>query len=481
MNVKHLFCSNCQNEEINDNLFNLGLENSNIIYKTNNTDGNKKSVISTSDNNNSTENNLEIIEYPYSNSSNDNNNNGYTQESPLIPLKPQIINKKKFNDFHNFCDKIKPPRLFNEDNKENIQINILQNNIINKENKIYEKIIENNNNENDINLKPSLNYSFIIQNEDNLLNNKAFLTKYNSNTYNTRDNKKNENETKDKNNINEINNKNNNHNNKKNSNISNNINGIKVDYPKPDTNCFLAKNNKNNAFKIKIQDNSFNVNQLLSDIQNKTQKMDNIQINKNIKNIIRKHSDLINFKKVKNIKNIKNIKNNKKINSDTHKYISNTNINKNKIKNNIYNKFFNHNDKSEKNIIKVKLNSKIFKNNKKVKTIITEPKSKMVRSLKKLNNNVDRNIWLKTEYNENNLLKTKTRFLSNGFLTDLLLNRTNIKNKNNFSNYNEKYKIIKKFNTQIRRPSNENRIYSSKTYSNPFLTQYRKKKISTVK
>ena len=144
MNVKHFFCSNCQNEEINDNLFNLGLENSNIIYKTNNTDANKKSVISTSDNNNSTDNNLEIIEYPYSYSSNDNNNNnGYTLESPLVPLKSQIINKKKFNDFHNFCDKIKPPRLFNEDNKENIQINILQNNIINKENKINEKTIEN--------------------------------------------------------------------------------------------------------------------------------------------------------------------------------------------------------------------------------------------------------------------------------------------------------------------------------------------------
>ena len=480
MNVKHLFCSNCQNEEINDNLFNLGLENSNIIYKTNNTDVNKKSVISTSDNNNSTDNNLEIIEYPYSNSSNDNNNNnnGYTQESPLAPLKSQIINKKKFNDFHNFCDKIKPPRLFIEDNKENIQINILKNNIINKENKSNEEIIENNNNENDINLKPSLNNSFIIQNEDNLLNNKAFLTKYSSNTYNASNNKENENEKKDKNNINEINNKNNNHNNKNISNISNNINGIKVDYPKPDTNSFLAKNNKKNTFKIKIQDNSINVNQLLTDIQNKTQKMDNIQINKNIKNIIRKHSELINFKIIKNIKNIKN---NKKINSDTQKYISNNNINKNKNNNNIYNKFFNHNDKSEKNIIKVKLNSKIFKINKKVKTLIAEPKSKIVCSLKKFNNNVDKNMWLKTEYNENNLLKTKTRFLSNGFLTDLLLNRTNIKNKNNFSNYNEKHKRIKKFNTQIGRPSNENRIYSSKTYSNPFLTQYRKKKISTIK
>ena len=118
MNFKFLICKNCENED--DSFFAFESKNTPIVNKSKKSQINIKSLVSVSDNNST--NNLEIIEYPYSNDCNDNNID-YIPD-PLPPFSKENItqNQIKRNDFDDFLVKIKPPKLFIEGSKENKEI-----------------------------------------------------------------------------------------------------------------------------------------------------------------------------------------------------------------------------------------------------------------------------------------------------------------------------------------------------------------------
>ena len=457
MNFKHLVCGDCQKEDLNDSFLMIGLKNSNLIYK-NNTDLNIKSIISTSDNNNSIDNNLEIIEYPYSNI-NTTNNIGFIPQSLPGPLQSKMFNKIAYNEYDNLFGKIKPPNLYNEENKG------LQRLKKNKINHKIKNIINNSKNINNVNnfeREPSFNNnSLIINNEDSLKNNKAFLTNYN--LINNRNNNKNEKDIITKNHNSVIEQNKNNHNNK----FNNNINRIKVGFPCPDTDSFLGKKNKNNSLLMKIQDNAIAGKYLLNDVQNISQ---NIKTSNNSKNIIKKHFNCINFKKINN-NVILNTKNNTEV------YIDNNY----KMNNNICNKLFKRNERNnnKNNLIKIKRNDKLLKIKKKLNSKNkSNPNNKLVYSLKKLDNNLNNEyIGLKTENNLIGLSKAKPRYLSNAFISNLLLGKTNLRNRNILSNYILKKKKEKSNKTKVYRPNNQNTIYTSKTYmNNPFIIKFQTKK-----
>ena len=467
MNFKNLVCGDCQKEDLNDSFLMIGLKNSNLLYKNNNADLNIKSIISTSDNNNSIDNNLEIIEYPYSNinSCNNSNNNGFIPQSLPGPLQSKMINKMDYNEYDNYFGKIKPPKLYNEENKgfqmfKKNKINHKIENIFNISNNAH-----NVNNVNNIERESSFNNnSIIINNEDNLKNNKAFLSNYN--LTNNRNDHKNEEEQKIKNYtiINEQNNIN--HKNK----FNNNINGIKIDYPCPDTDSFLGKKNKNNnnSLATKIQDNPIDVNYLLKDLHNQSQEIKNIN---NSKNVLKKLSNYINFQKLNHA--VLNTKNN----TDNEKYINNNYKMNNKICNKLFKR--NHRNNNKNNLIKIKKNDKILKIKKKINSKNkSSPINKQTYSFKKLDDNVNNEyIGLKTENNHIGLSKTKPRYLSNAFISDLLFSKTNLINKNTLSNYNLKKKKEKSYKGKYYRPNNQNTIYTSKTYmNNPFLIKLETKK-----
>ena len=82
------------------------------------------------------------------------------------------------------------------------------------------------------------------------------------------------------------------------------------------------------------------------------------------------------------------------------------------------------------------------------------------------------------EYNQNSLGNIKNKYLSNIYLSDLFLNKTNLKNRNTFSNFsnNNKVKTINGKHSQFLRRNNQNKIYSSKTYINPFIAKVKMNK-----
>ena len=108
MNFKHLVCNTCEKEEGNDSFLIFASKNQ---IKNNKIEIKKKSLLSSSDNNNSTDNVLEIIEYPYNYDNTDSND--YTPEPPPPPEKPIIKKEKTFSDDDLFLLGIKPPKLFN--------------------------------------------------------------------------------------------------------------------------------------------------------------------------------------------------------------------------------------------------------------------------------------------------------------------------------------------------------------------------------
>ena len=532
MNFNHLICNNCENEELEDSFLIFGLKNPPILSQSNKTDIHIKSILSTSDNNNST-NNLEIIEYPYNYNAN-NNDIEYIPDIVTPPSKLNINNKKnRNNDFDDFLEKLKPPKLFNEGKKKNIENkedkepelkinkieaiqqndkneNINNNNNINdnindnfNNNNINDNINDNFNNDNknkinkiinslnikNINNKKSINNdkkksensSSLIDNEDSLINHKVLLNNYYSNcnsalnNYNEKSLKeKKEKELTDKLKITEIEkDKLENNNLNKNIKLNSNINGIKVDYPIPDTINFYLKSFENKKFSNKKKTNLINIksNIILKKEKSKTiNDKTNTNINNNInssKKLI-KHNTNINFKKneknmlynIKNsatgFQNYMNNQNNKTI--DTNNRKSHNKINKNK-----------------KLIIKVKLNNKIKMNKKesfkKIKNFFINEKNE--------NNDY---IGLKTEKtNQNrliNLTKDRSRYLSNGFLNDLLLSKNNFNKRNTFSNFTEKKKS-KISSSNLKRTYNETTINSSSNYTNytnPFVNLYDNKK-----
>ena len=70
--------------------------------------------------------------------------------------------------------------------------------------------------------------------------------------------------------------------------------------------------------------------------------------------------------------------------------------------------------------------------------------------------------------------KSRSRYLSNAFLGNLLLNKKNLKFRNTYENIVEKRKKNIQLNnsTNIKINNNQNKIYCSKTYINPFSLKY---------
>ena len=515
MNFKFLICNNCENEELDNSFLIFGPKNAPIVNKNKNSDFNIKSILSSLDNNPST-NNLEIIEYPYSY----NSNNEFPLEPLPLPPEPIIENKKKYNELDDFLEKIRPPKLFNEESKENKEnkenkdikenkdnkeikkIKEIKENNENKENekqKLNIKIMEikklekkedkdnykdnsnfkeifeikeeekNNDKNNNIDKKHSKQTSSLINNEDSFLNNKALLNNYYSNCNSARNkhehnnkknffNKKIENNIKIKinsNNEKEIDNKENSH-----SKFYTSItNEIKINCPKPDTdiiikktkdkNIFIKKSNlKNKETKLKINDNKKEENKNNS-INNKLKKYNTNFTSRNYKNIMIKSQKVIN----NNYNITKRIKKDKK----------------NIIENNKYH-------------IKIKSKNKLQKKN--------------LEHIKEINlsntniggrNDPNENIVLKTEPNNqsklNNLSKnSRSKYLSNSYLNDLIKIKINLKKRNTFTNPNNIYKKrnFKANNFEFIYPLIKSANFSSKIYSNPFVKASDKNKSNKI-
>ena len=227
MNIQFLICSNCEKEKYDDEFIFLDNIKHKNIFKKEEIDLNYQS---SSCNNNSTDNVLEIIEYPYSL----NNNVTLLEDKPTINYPP----KKEIKKYDDDSDDIKAPKLLSEGNKEEKN--------------------PNNANKKNVHIKMnSTNSESLINNDNSIMQNKALLLNYYKNSEIINNNKinnliKKENKYDSPKKI--INNETNNSKNI----ITNKIIGIKVDYPCPDTNSFspLFSNeaiNKKNEIKIKKQ------------------------------------------------------------------------------------------------------------------------------------------------------------------------------------------------------------------------------------
>ena len=510
MNFKFLICNNCENKELDNSFLIFGPKNTPIINKHKNTDFNIKSILSSSDNNHST-NNLEIIEYPYSY----NSNNEFPLEPLPLPPEPIIETKKKYNELDDFLGKISPPKLFSEknkenkenkedkdkenkdnnNNKENKEINkneMLKLNIEIKEIKDLEKKEDKNNDKynnmeiNDIKeeeknndkinnykeKKHSKQASSLITNEDNFLNNKELLNNYYSNCNSAKNkienknnflNKKIENINKSINNNIKINN--NDIGNVKNSNgtkedihskfFNNIINGIKVDYPKPDTDIIIKKTNDRNAFYKKST--LINKKEALKIIKSENEENKNNGIN----NKLKKHNTNFTSQNYKNL-----------------------NINSQKYLNNNYNRTYK--IKKDKKIIEktkshIKMKSKTKMINQKFSKKDYHIKENSISNGNINPNNHNEYFAVKTEPNNqsrlNNITNNKFRYKSNCYLNDLLKRKINLKKRNTFNNSNYIYKkrSFKANTLELICPLIPSINYSSKLYSNPFTITYGKK------
>ena len=491
MNFKNFICNNCENE--NDDEFSflfIGEKEKN--YKNNFKDMNLKSVLSTSENNNSTMNNLEIIEYPYTNDGNDNNEE-IPDSIPNLEIPENKVDKKENKDVDNI-EIIKPPKLFRDSKNEFKEPKIRKECIISNN-------ISNNNFTNDINKNFSINNNNNIQNkkEINLLNNNEDIDNNNKNNNeeckdkdkdidkdkiisndfysNFKDIKKNkENEikkenfnnfqNKEKDNEDNINNNSNNNDNqicKINENsYKNNVHhliGLKVEYPNQENDSFFLKNN--NAYNISTPDPK----------KMCTHKKGLLKVTKTKKN---------------SVNNVK-IKENKKSNNYSKNKLK-TNKKPNCRNNSNLEFFMNNLIKSEK---KFKTNfSKI--SNKKIKKknnegIVKRPKR--IFSYSKLEEKKHKNYIFK-EKSYIDLSKFRNRYISSKYICDLLMSNStgkktfpNCIKKKNENIQVSKSVLMKLGSSNINTSPNptpkytSNAItYTSKTYQNPFGTIYIRKK-----
>lgn len=523
MNFKFMICNNCENEEKEDSFFIFDSKNAPIVNKSKKADINIKSLISLSDNNST--NNLEIIEYPYSNNCTDNNAD-YIPE-PLPPISKENIapNQMKKNDFDDFLVKIKPPKLFTEGNSENKEpekpkINAEKTEIKEqdkKEEKQEKKDIDQmmDIKSNSYEIKNSKNNSSLIDNEDNYLDNKALLKNYYSNCNSARYNKGNdkkdnlnynniENIIKEKNNNNDNSNENiknennlnkdinNNRNNEKQkientnninenikidlnnnnyndsiatnnqNNISNNIVGIKVVYPSPDKD-FIKKNEEEMVINNYNKKTLKNKKAILKSSLNKKEEKQGKFTTKKLMKV------KTNFRFNKNKNLISNVKNNSDfniyMNNKNKKFTKSNNIIKN-VKNDVSKGKF---ENKKMNVRTKFLSKKELCHNK--PNIITE----------NIGNKLGLEYYgIKTESSDNNnkvinLIKKRAKYLSNGYLNDLFVSNMSLEKRNTFSNIITKKKSKLNY-SHISRPKTKTSInYESKTYSNPFATIYNKK------
>ena len=441
MSFPLLICSNCDKDVNNDSFLLLEYNNEKELKKNNQED------VSFSDINNSTNNYLEIIDYPYSLNNNqiESNNENDLSEQIYYPVKTEE-KKRKFDDFDDDLLDIKPPKLFTKANKDKIEekkevFQVIKTEPEEPKDKILN--IETNNyisNDQYFDIKMNSNKSeSLINNDNSIMNNKFLLRNYyknytiNSDIPDEMKNIKDKFKESIKRNLTDINNTINN-------NINNKIIGLKVDYPCPDLDSFHFKSkaepSKNTLEATKFQENT-----------NKT-----IQNNK--ENEIKKGKKIF-LKKINKIHIEKDNKTKKIIEFNLAKQkikaLSTYNVNINKIK-----------AKFEK--------KKNIKNNNNKNQIIEKKKKLTFNSLSNFNNKFKLKAKKTSDdvseffHNTENHKFTK----SNNILLESIINKKiNDRNKNIFKSYFEKRKKVDK--SYIHRDANKTNIFSTKYYTNPFI------------
>ena len=451
MNFPVLICSNCDKDIIEDS-FLLGLKNEKELKKNN------QDEVSYTDNNYSTNNYLEIIDYPYSLNNNqiESNVENDMSEQIYFPVKTEEKKiKRNFDDFDDDLLDFKPPKLFTKVNKEKTEEKKEIEPVLKTEpEELKEKILKNEtnnyiNNEQNTDIKMYSNKSeSLINNDNSIMNNKLLLTNYYKNSsgnyvikdeFNKIENNNKVSITRNLTDINDTLNKNNN-------NINNKIIGLKVDYPCPDTDSFYYKSNTKSSL------NTIEVKKKQENINKTSQK--------------KKENEKKSEKKLFSSK----IKKNKKEKNNTKKFIE-FNLKKPKIK-----------AQSSFNVNIDKIKSKFEKKNR-IKD--NDIKNRLIEKKKKLTFNS-----LSNFSNRFNLKTKKTRddvtaFFnqtenykfpkSNNILLENIINKKiNARNKNIFKSYFENRKKVNK--SYIYRAANQTNIFSTKSYTNPFLEVFDYKK-----
>ena len=415
MNFKYLICNNCDpEEEVRSFLLVDQKNNMYGLYKKNinKTDVNIKSIVSSSDNNNST-NNLEIIEYPYSfGNNNDNNYNSFPHDTLI---KSNFDKSQKYNAYNHLIKKIEPPKLLADQEKKPITTN----------------------NENYPDSKFTPESSSLINNEDSVLNHKAFISNYNSNCHSVRTDKNKNKDILDKIEKNTKNNKDSN-----NINLSKmknkKINNIKIKYPSPESSKIFCINEDIN---LNFQEKKIDSNKSQKELSFKS------EIKKKVyntaENTLKSNTSFPKIKKVKN----KNIA----------------------IKYNIKNSQIAINDK---NIKLVKYNNKKENIKKKLKNSTDKKKNKKhFLSMKPIfkaiyNKNITR---LVPENNIYNCLTTSKKKYICKPVNNLKMCKSNSKNRKTISN-SKRFLYLNNSNNSQQLPKYKNRINNclSNSYINPF-------------
>ena len=453
MSFPLLLCTNCQKQKEDDDDFLLsGLKNQKGFLKNNFSNSNGFSF---SDNNNST-NNLEIIEYPYSSEINqtEGNNNDKISEQVYQPVKTDFVKVKKQNlDYDDDLLDIKPPKLFIETNKNEINdINEIPHLKTEPTNKVENNLYKDNNFDiirHDVNahLKMSSNNSeSLINNDNSIMNNKILLNNYYLNSQNNKNLQDNFQKIQNvhkkvgTDDLNNINNTANNNNNK--------IIGVKVDYPCPDTNSFYLNNNTNEKTSLKNKDTEEVSNKKKSIIAESEINEKKLFLEKMKKNVLSKNYIKKSFNKIDKIKpKIKGKKSNINVNID----ILNINFQKKKKNSNIKN-----NNNNNNITIKKKLTFNTLSNF----------NSRFKLKVKHSNDEIS------TFFNqtENFQLQKTNNFL----LKNILNKKINDKKQNLFKSFLERRKIGKI--SSIPRVANQTTINTSNTFTNPFIKIYQPQK-----
>ena len=412
-------------------------------------DNKKQQMITTSDDNNNSTNNLEIIDYPYS--------INYNQDE-TFPINPSDINIKT-----------------------DLNCKFL-NNVIKKENFMEDGFNEKNHISRNINQITLSNSSGIINNEDSITQNKILLknlySNYNKKIGGNENNNNNENNKKDiENNTNDSNIEKKNENNSKNlklynieknkityKNNHNNMIGVKVEYPSPDTENFIAKSHNlitsqttktNGQTKKFVKKVNFNLKKYQKSSTNKTEDLKS-KISKNIKVNINN----INTKKIKvniNRNSVSEIDSKTKLKTiNTFKLYPKTKIkklNKQKINNNTGN-----NNSKRRNITLSRRT-----------TVEHIKKYKPYLIFKLANKTINTSAPITKKNRFTTYKKNYKKLLLNKF------NQSNYNDRNTVLDYSEKsYKYTNLMNLRKRR--NEEYALTSKIYLNPFDTVEKKYK-----
>ena len=444
MSFPLLICSNCEKDVNNDSFLLLRYNNEKELKE-----------VSFTDNNNSTNNYLEIIDYPYSLNNNqlESNNENDLSEQIYYPAKTEEKKiERKFDDFDDDLLDIKPPKLFTKVNKDKIEEKKEVSQPIKTEpeepkDKIL-KIEINNYFSNELNNDKKM-YSnkseSLINNDNSIMNNKLLLTNYKKNSSNN--NEKKENVEKIENNKNEIITRNL-------TDINNNINdnkiiGLKVDYPCPDTDSLYFKSNRKSSLNTKDNKN-------IKESKNKKNEKD-----KDKENEIKGEEKKLFSKKIKKFQKEKDNNSKKIIEYDIkkpkNKALSNYNVSIDKIKANFdKNKIKNNNIKNQmiKNKKKLTFNS------------LSNFSNRFNLKQKKTSDDVS------AFFNQTENYKFQK---SNNILLQSIINKKiNARNKNIFKSYFESNKKINK--SHYSRAFNQTTIFNTKTYTNPFLKVFDYKK-----